>query len=249
MGIGSTGIVGRSWRRRGFSLIEIAVTVGVIGILLAILLPSLGGGRAVARRTVSLSNLRQVGQLVQTYCERNKDGYPWALEGVNGCGVPVQFAPIWQMATQWPLVLHDVMDPVEVRSLSLAPGARRDELAPGSDPCGHTPSYFYSRSFLAAPEVWNGTGNADEGMIRGVRLDAVTYASSKCLMWEWELPYEHRKPRMLGPDLAEPTPMVFADGHGAGRTPAEAAAAVRNPFTRDTARLHNTPDGVRGRDF
>lgn len=60
------------------------------------------------------------------------------------------------------------------------------------------------------------------------------------------------KSRRAGPDLDEPTPMLFVDGHARTRTPSEAIEAVRNPFPdafRPTARLHNTPDGVRGRDY
>ena len=239
---------GRTSRRHGFSLIEIAVTVAVIGLLLAILLPTLGSSRAVARRTVSLSNLRTIGQLIQTYNERGGDYYPWALGGLNACGVPIQFDPIWQMATQWPVVLHDIMEPSEIRAVSLAPGARR-EATMGPDPCGDPPSYFYSRSFLAAPELWRSGGYSGGDPLRGVRTDMVTHPSSKCLMWEWELPYLNREPRRIGPDLAEPTPMLFADGHGDGKTPADAAVPIANPLTGDITRLHNTPHGVRGRDY
>ncbi len=53
--------------RRAFTLIELLVVVAAIGILAAILVPSLNSALESARATKDLSNLRQIGALVQTY--------------------------------------------------------------------------------------------------------------------------------------------------------------------------------------
>ncbi len=45
---------------RGFTLVELLVVIGIIGILIGILLPALAKARASARATVCLSNLRQL---------------------------------------------------------------------------------------------------------------------------------------------------------------------------------------------
>lgn len=234
---------------RAFTLIEVLVTIGVIGVLLAILIPVLAGGRSTAQRTASLANLRTIGQLVQSYTEQYNETYPWATGGVNGCNIKMQFLPVWQMALLWPVAMHEVMPPRDLVPIVLAPGARREG---DQQACGQPPSYEYSASFLARPETWDGRTAASDTLLRGVTLGMVTHPSSKALMWEWELPYKSEEPRKSGPDLDEPTPMLFVDGHARARTPSEAAEAARNPFPdafKPTARLHNTAGGVRGRDY
>ena len=58
-----------SSQRGGVTLIELLVALGVIGLLLALLLPAVQGSRAAARKTYCQNNLRQVGIAAHRYLD------------------------------------------------------------------------------------------------------------------------------------------------------------------------------------
>src|SRR5438034_7868174 len=62
--------------RRGFTLTELLVVVGLIAVLVSLLLPVLGRARAAAQSTTCLSNLRQMGIAWTIYLTENKGRLP-----------------------------------------------------------------------------------------------------------------------------------------------------------------------------
>ncbi|HRK32161.1 MAG TPA: type II secretion system protein [Tepidisphaeraceae bacterium] len=62
--------------KSAFTLVELLVVIGIIGVLIAILLPTLSTANARAKRTVCLSNLRELGMAMRLYATQNKDQIP-----------------------------------------------------------------------------------------------------------------------------------------------------------------------------
>ncbi len=70
---------------RGFTLIEVLVVIAIIIGLAAILIPSLNSALESAKATKDLSNLRQIGALVQAYLN-DKDNILPAINAAPGLG-------------------------------------------------------------------------------------------------------------------------------------------------------------------
>ena len=84
----------RQWR--AFTLIELLTVVAILGILIAIAVPVLGGARARARALTCLANLRTLGQGVALFSQDNKGRYPRSLHSAGAHGEPgwaVSIAP------------------------------------------------------------------------------------------------------------------------------------------------------------
>ncbi len=77
---------------RAFTLVELLVVIGIIGLIIAILLPSLAKAREQAKATACASQLRQLGLGLMIYSQANAGSLP-AWSGWHTIGGPGNFAP------------------------------------------------------------------------------------------------------------------------------------------------------------
>ena len=255
---------------RAFSLIELLIAIGIIGILISLALPALGKARLAARQTQGLANLRSVSISFEQYAGQYQT-YPFIqpggeILGPMGTKFPVQPGFIgtewirpgaimmtsdpFEMEWMWAGVMAKFMPVENAYPTWVSPGL--PTRLPESDDieAREQISIRYSNAFIARPELFRVGAKDDPKHIAPVRSGEVLYPSSKVMLFDAHLAYLTKRPKIRDNHYDENTPMGFADGHAEARNPLSAAEGVPNVMRSNrNIRLHSTPDGVRGKDF
>ncbi|MDX9911315.1 MAG: prepilin-type N-terminal cleavage/methylation domain-containing protein [Phycisphaerales bacterium] len=238
---------------RAFSLIELLVSIGVIALLLAILLPALLGARSRGREVVTLGNLRQLSLTMEAYLGAYDQTYPWAPAGTWFTITPPDdlepssvYPGYWNLDIYWTALMHDVAPWRQNFRSWVGPGGVDDAERPWLRARGAgIPSYHLSHTFFARPEVWAPAPVDSATFYRPVSQRDVRFPSNKVMMWDEELTHLANQPK-ADRDLR---PMLFADGHASVKRLSKAARPPAISFKPDTRPVVDTPNGVHGRDY
>lgn len=132
-----TNLRERSRRKRhsAFTLLDVLVSIAVIAVLIAILLPSLAAVNETARRVVCQSNIRQIGLGLIMYADDNKGMLP------DTVFLPSPTSPFGRGGTQ-----DRPQEMVTVRTEPDTSGSTGG----GWDGLG----YLYSQGYISAPKVF-----------------------------------------------------------------------------------------------
>ena len=116
--------------KRGFSIIELIVVIGIIAILLALLFPTLRQANIRARHLACQSNMRQIGQAMMIYANENAG---WLFPPDHGLDVP--------LSQRWFLLVLKATPPKDENSLDPRDWTPKIMLCPADDP---NPEEFHS---------------------------------------------------------------------------------------------------------
>jgi hypothetical protein len=246
-------------RQTAFTTIEVLIVIAVISVLIGFILIAVRGAKAKGSELVSIANLRSIYAVVFIYSESSKGMFPAIVSDRQypaGCeNILTKYGP-WEMRTAWPVTILDRLPWRENASVYLSPGSSRliDAKASAIGTCGWPSSFEYSLSFVARPELWSGNVPSDtspDSFIAPVYQHEALFPSNKTLLWDRDCAWVHRELRHKGVDIDEAVPMIFVDGHATLKTPSQATAPLQTGMglLTEDARLHNTPFGVRGRDY
>ena len=78
-------------KRSAFTLIEILVTVAIIGLLVSITMPSLAAARRQSKSTKCKHNLHQISLAMQSYLQQHRDRFPFCKR------VPSETGDMWTL--------------------------------------------------------------------------------------------------------------------------------------------------------
>jgi type II secretory pathway pseudopilin PulG len=195
--------------RRGITIAELLVTIGVIGLVLAIALPVFTFARHGARQSVTLSNLRQHAAVFASYSGDHDGLNPRFVSGhgpatafdFRGLTVPIKY---FEQHRYWNFALVDAYyggGPPNAEHF--APPGYPAGIA-GADGWTATP-YFYSCTFVARPEYWSPFTRTGVDQWAATRLSEVRFPSSKAMIIS-SYPHVLERPDPKPPEAA------FADG-------------------------------------
>lgn len=147
----------RQWHRRrgivgGFTLIELLIAVAIIGVLLAIVLPALGGVMRMADDTACKNNLRTLAVAARSYAAH---WYGFLPPLVDWSEMPVTY--YWGTNEAEPDFSRGFLTPYLEReagsrsSVYECPSQSEGSYAPQGAGGGHTTTYGYNGYYLCPP--------------------------------------------------------------------------------------------------
>lgn len=239
-------MIHRRVRQPGFTLLELLITLLIIGMLVSFAAPSFMLVREKANTAKSLANIRSIGTMFASYSTDYRDTNPYFTDPQatytvlrsDVVDLPVRY---FDATVYWNYLMASTGYADSVLNQSF--------MAPGSE-VSVTPDYRYAAAFIATQEFWKQETRTGPEQWRSTRSSAVRYPSAKGILRRLVIT-ELGNNEVAGNMLH----VAYVDGHAA-KTDREACTPgyPRGEgnwvgSTRVTGWvIHHTLDGIFGRD-
>ncbi len=235
---------------RGFTLVEMLVTIGIVAVLIGIMIPALSGVRFEAAKTVTLANQRGAFETLTHYMIDHDGEFPYygtpgtheAVLEWDGRQIDDRY---WSQPRFWGLYLH-TQGYEGWTSLGPEAHARSYEERRNDEECaGCGPRYeslhVLTNTLYAEPNFWLEEIEAHKRYHRGMRGSQIAHPSAKAIL----IMAVYGDP--TNPDAR--TLMHFGDGHGElVRFVDLEPGVMRGHMNFSGWPAFSTKHGVRGRD-
>lgn len=246
-------------RRRGFTLIEALVSLGLVALVIALAVPALAASRRHARTTLCITRCRDTGVQAVLSAGDAKGCFPMARISDQAANAAGPGSVEWARYTVQPWALAEALAHAQ-GSAADAPGwfCPFNQVRP-TDPSANW-DYIASATMYLAPAYLDPALPAAEWSGRlgaaAQRLDRVAFPDAKVVVHELYVWHAFDDPFIPGRDVSGleyqntkgRASVFYADGHAGPLARAEASVGVdRHPVWPGFA-WDMTPRGVLGRD-
>ncbi len=171
-----------------FTLIELLVVIGIIALLLAILIPTLGKANSLSKRIVCASNLRQIDLAMRIYLDGNNNRYPSKQDPVYIDPKTGDIVWLW-MGRGWRSFIEPyLVENIDAQNPSVL-FCPEDRTEPNKY---ESTSYAYSMSFYHSPEQINNMASPADTCGKGPFTESIPQQSlnvknpsEKIVIGEW----------------------------------------------------------------
>ena len=200
-------------KRRGFSLVELTVSIAILSVLAAVTMPVYFGARELPRRATCASNLRQIGIAFSMYLSdwdgafpNTGDPYLWMGRRWRWCLAPYLGEPVARDPDRPQNPLHSTATPRVLVCPSDATAPEKYD----STSYGYSAAFYHSPSQIAemtTDDLWK----RDRFPCLTQREANVAYPAQKVLVAEWLT--NHALPSVGWWDWRGARNYLFVDGH------------------------------------